>query len=774
MTTDPQDLNRVLDRYCPPAGAADELLDAGGRIRPAWAPLIGLLAGQSPDQIARRFARGDQYLHDAGVHYRHYSGTASAERDWPLSHVPVVIEAREWATLERGLIHRAELLEQVMADLYGPADLIVQGLLPPQLVAQNPEWLRPMVGVKPVSGHYLHHLAFEIGRAPDGRWFVLGDRAQAPSGAGFALENRMATARVFSDLFPQAQVARLGGFFDDLRRMMGDGPGHAAILTPGPRTDTYFEHAYIARHLGLLLLEGEDLRVQDGQVMVRMVGGPEPVRSLWRRLDSRFADPLELYQGSALGTPGLVGALRAQALSMVNALGSGVIEARALMAFLPAISQALTGQPLALPNIATWWCGAPQARDHVLAHLPRMMLGSALSPSLPFDPGPTPDPDQIIHQGAAFVGQEAVTLSTTPAMIDARLQPRPMLVRAFAVRGANGWSVMPGGYARIGRAPDVAALALQQGGSVADVWVVGDAPTQRSATPVSPARTGDPLPSRAADNLYWLGRYTERVGAQLRTARAFHLRWAETGGRWTPLLRHMQGFAGLTVDTSGPAIAGTLLDLIATARGCAAKIRDRFSPDAWLALKDLAHTAEDLAQRVQAGDDAARAMWVLQRKLAGFAGLVHENMYRAHGWRFLTLGRALEHADFVAHVLQVFGQPGAPAGSADLAIELGDSRLSHRHRHGMQATPETVCGLLGLDAGNPQSLLFQLGVIRDRHDALPGARNKGQLSDPARRILRLQTDLQLAAPGDLTETALQEMRNTLAQISDGVTQVYLS
>ncbi len=486
----------ILDGYAPQPGVADELFDAQGQMRPVWADFIAQLAALTPDEVETRFARGEQYLRDAGVYFRFYSGGPAQDREWPLSHVPVLIPEQEWAAICDGLTQRAELLEMVMADLYGPGQLVRDGHLPAELVAANPQWLRPLVGVQPRSGHWLHHLAFEIGRSPDGSFLVLGDRAQAPSGSGFALENRMATMRIFSDPFPRAHVHRLAGFFRAFREAMEEmaGDRRKAILTPGPNNDTYYEHTYIARYLGMTLLEGEDLIVQDGQVMVRTVSGVEPLGLLWRRIDSEFADPLELNEGSQIGTPGLIEALRQGNLSLINALGSGVIEARAFMAFLPRICETLMGEPLRLPNIATWWCGQAAERAHVVADAGRMMIGEALDPALPFAIGAntalggqflggadgqrTDLADWIARNGHRLVGQEAVTLSTTPAWQDGRLVPRPMTIRVLAARTATGWTFMPGGYARIGKSGDATALAMQAGGSVADVWVVSPQPVQ--------------------------------------------------------------------------------------------------------------------------------------------------------------------------------------------------------------------------------------------------------------------------------------------------------
>ena len=786
-------IDGLLEQYRPRPGVADELMQADGSLRAVWQPLIRQLARLSPEELSQRTARADQYLKDAGVYFRQYTGTGSTERAWPLSHIPVVIGGAEWRQLSAGIIQRAELLERVMADLYGPGDLVNGGLLPAELITRNREWLRPVQGLHPRSGHFLHFLAFEIGRSPDGSWFVLGDRTQAPSGAGFALENRMATSRVFHDYFPAANVERLAGFFrgfrDAINGLRGDGDGRAAILTPGQHTDTYFEHAYIARYLGLMLLESDDLRVDRGSLMVSTVTGPQPVSVLWRRLDSRFSDPLELDESSALGTPGMVSALRSGAFTMLNCLGSGVLEARALMAFLPRISQALTGEALSLPNIATWWCGQPAELAYVRDNLDRMMIGPALSTRLPFEleastvlggsfrgAASRPVADWLNTDAANLVGQEAVTLSTTPALIDGQLVPRPMVVRVFAARTPDGWTVMPGGYARIGRTEDPTALAMQSGGSVADVWIVGDTPVRTdtlTAPPTGPfvRRLSGLLPSRAADNLYWLGRYVERAEAQVRKLRAYHLRLEDAV---VPLVEHLGDYIsdfGTDIEDSVPL---GLLDLFDAARGCAGKIRDRFSTDGWHALDDLSGTAHKLAAgKVTAGDDAARAMSVLLRKLAGFSGLVHENMFRDTGWRFLTMGRALERADNIASLLVAFADRAAPPGSLDVAVEVGDSVMIHRRRYSVETSRNTVIDLLALDPDNPRSLICQTRLLREQEAAMPRAQAKRQMSDFARQVLRLDTDLAVAVPEEITTARLTEMRAEIADISDALTALYL-
>jgi uncharacterized circularly permuted ATP-grasp superfamily protein/uncharacterized alpha-E superfamily protein len=786
---------RLLASYRPPPGAPDELLDREGRVRPVWRSFVDHFARLEPDELARRFARGDQYLRDAGVFFRQYGSSGPSERAWPLAHVPVLLEEDEARRLAEGLVQRAELLEAVLADLYGPNRLVAEGHLPARLVAGSREWLRPLVGVPPRGGHYLHFIAIELGRGPDGGWWVLGDRTQAPSGAGFALENRFATSRIFADLYAGAHVHRLAGFFrtfrDTLQGLVADPGARAAILTPGQLNDTYFEHAYIARYLGLMLLEGEDLTLEDGRVMVRTVAGLRPVSVLWRRLDAAFADPLELDATSRLGTPGLVGAVRAGSVTLVNALGSGILETRALLAFLPRIAKALTGRRLILPNIATWWCGQGPEREHVRANKDRMMIGPALSTRLPFEgddatvlgtrfrPRARAAFDAWLDaEGSELVGQEAVTLSTTPAYENGTLVPRPMSLRVFLARTPQGWQMMQGGFARIGRTPEPRAIAMQLGGTAADVWVVSPRPVEtvsmlpaRSA-PFARVRPGV-LPSRAGDNLYWLGRYVERAEGTVRLLRAYHVRLAETADPDAPLLAHLgRWLESLGIDADEP-VPTALLGTLDSATVSASHLRDRFSVDGWMALADLAKSARRLAERVAPGDDCARAMSVLVRKLTGFSGLVHENMYRFTGWRFLSIGRSLERAIGMSDALARLAGPEAPDGALDLAVEIGDSVMSHRRRYAVATTRATVVDLLALDALNPRSVLYQLAELKAHVAWLPDAEVDGQLSHLSRAVLQAHTRLAVETPETVDGTSLRALMLELEALSTLTCDTYL-
>ena len=784
---------RLLAGYRPLPGVSDELLDSSGAIRPAWRAFINHIAAMSPEEISHRIEQGDQYLRDAGVFFRQY-GDGQAERAWPLSHIPVLVHEKEWATITEGLIQRADLLESIVADLYGDQRLVQEGHLPASLVAMSPEWLRPLVGVRPRSGQFLHFIAFEIARGPDGRWWVLGDRVQAPSGAGFALENRVATARVFSDHYARANIHRLAGFFrafrDTMNDLRGDTDSRVGILTPGRLNDTYFEHAYIARYLGFMLLEGEDLTVENGQVMVRTIAGLEPVSVLWRRIDAAFADPLELNEQSRLGVPGVVEAVRRGQMAVVNALGSGILETRALLAFMPRIAQALLGESLKLPNIATWWCGQESERSHVLAHADRMMIGEALSTRMLFDSEDSTElgatlaerqqnlGEMIDQRGAMLVGQEAVTLSTTPVMVDGVLTPRPMSLRVFLARTPRGWRAMPGGYARIGHSRDATAIAMQRGGSVADVWVLSDKPVKNETllpSPTAPYKRSRrvELPSRAADNLFWMGRYVERAEGLIRMLRAWHVRLAEAARDDTQLLAHVRAFPGFHGADPTSEAPAALLSSISAATASATQVRDRFSIDGWTALNDLAASAQAELADVSPGHESARALGRLLHKVTGFSGLVHDNMYRFAGWRFLTIGRALERAINMSEALAWFADEGAPEGALDLVVEVGDSVLTHRRLFAVATSRSTVIDLLACDANNPRSVLYQLEEMKEQVAFLPGVREADGMSALSRGILKLQADVAVAAPESLDTARLKEMRVELWRVSDLLTQAYL-
>ena len=791
----------LLSAYAPLPGAYDELLDASGAVRPHWQPVMQALDALSPAGIESRFAVANRHLRDSGVYYRIYeAGGSGAERVWPLDPVPLVMPSAEWDSLANGLVQRARLLELVLDDLYGPQQLVADGLIPAALVAGNPEFLRPVQGVPVRGGARLHQIAVDLGRGPDGTWWVLGDRTQAPSGAGYALENRIALSRALPDLYGSLGVRRLAPWFDSFRQSLaaltGQPQPRIGLLTPGPLNETYFEHAWLARYLGFLLVEGSDLTVRDDAVHVRTIGGLKRVNVLLRRLDADFADPLELNGASRLGVPGLVQALRAQSVVLANALGSGVLEARALLGFLPGLSKALLGEKLAIPNIATWWCGQPLERETVLANLDSMVLAPALGPTVPglLDTGPIygASMDSFAQKtfgeamrlrGMDVAGQEIVKLSTMPVWRDGRLQPRPFSLRVFLARTAEGWSVMPGGFCRVADVPDARVLSMQAGVRSADVWVLSDRPVEPVSLLPAPGdvavqRVIGYLPSRAADNLFWLGRYIERAEATLRLARCLALRLVEAGAdaaRTRPTVARLllklelpgalpekpplEPVQAVLFDTRQ---SGSIVSLAQEALRTASVIRDRVSPDAWRTLNELCM----LLARPGAG--ALQTIERALRLVAAFSGLAQENINRLSGWRFLELGRRIERALATCRLADTFAAPDAAQDSLDAMLELADSVQTYRARYLMGASRRAILDLVLLDPGNPRSAAFQIDRIAEHLAALPQGEEGGLLDTTRRLAVRLQANLRTVQAQDIDREATRAVEQQLRDLSDAI------
>ncbi|MGB7432712.1 MAG: circularly permuted type 2 ATP-grasp protein [Ahrensia sp.] len=775
----------------------DEMLRPDGTIKPVWQPFFDHLAGLSSHELGLRFSRGDQYLRDAGVLYRQYDETLSTEREWPLSHIPVIIGDDEWQRISDGLIERADLLEYILRDFYGDNKLVSSGQLPAKLLSQNPNWLRPMMGVGNQDTKLINAISFEIGRGPDGNWWVISDLIEAPSTAGFAIENRIAMGRVFPNFFAGANVRRLAGFFQEFQQRLseikGRDDGEVALLSPGTMNQNYPEHSYMARYLGLLLVEGEDLIVQDGKAMVRTVAGLKPVSLVWNRLPSTMFDPLELDASSMLGAAGLVQAIRSGRLKTVNTVGAGVLETRALMAFFPKIARAYQGKALALPNIATWWCGQDSQRDHVIANKARMMVGDAFSTvPLMSDQRTTTFDDRagglqtqkmtelLMASGHTLVGQEAVTLSTTPAWEDGRLVARPMCIRISMARTNNGWSVMPGGYARISAGNDAKALAMQRGGKVADVWVTSservDTPTLLSfsgnAAPHS--LTHSLLPSRAADNLFWLGRYVERAEQNMRYFRAYFARISDGAGHGDAMPVFMRERLMGGVAPRAASIAARFGEPLGLALQSASRVSDRFSPDGMMALRGLVNDARALDHQAIATEDIPVRISRLLRQITGFSGLVHENMYRSDGWRFLSIGISLERAANMCELLAACLAADTVSGALDLALEIGDSVVSHRTRFQIAATPESVASLLVIDPQNPRSLRYHITRSKAQIAHLPNQEVDQLMSQVARQVLLLETQLATSTPAQLSPAVLHQIKQDIWAVSDTLNATHLA
>src|SRR5580658_2654814 len=789
-------LEQFISGYRLLPGIFDEMMDGDGRVRAHWRPFLSMLAALGSDEINRRFAAADRYLRDSGVFYRVYEDTAGIERPWPLSHIPLIIEPGEWRQLEAGLIQRAELLEAVLKDSYGPGTLTRDGRVPAALIAGNPEFLRPLVGIEPPGGTHLRFYAVDVGRGADGRWWVLNDRAQAPSGAGYAIENRLALSRAIPDIYRTARVERVAPFFQALQAELvalnRQDDARTCLLTPGPMNETYFEHAYLARYLGLLLVDGEDLIARDDGVFIRTVSGLRRTEVLLRRVDADFADPLELNAASRLGVAGLLKAVRDGKIVIINSLGAGLVEARAMLAFLPALAPIVLGEELKVQNVATWWLGRADMREEMLGKLDSMVIAAAFTEQLPS----TRQTSEILGARLDDLEQEAVTLSSMPVWRDGRLQPRPFTLRLFLAKTGERWQVLPAGFVRIAEDLDARAVSLQRGAATADAWVLAHGPVAETtllptAERMPVQRATGLLPSRAADNLFWVGRYVERAEATLRLVRAIVNRVAEADDAAAPVIASIgallaawnaipkdtnlapETFIARAVLTRAD-LEGSLPSLTGSARSAASVIRDRFSPDAWRAINDLATMISTPLAIGPAASAIAERVEAALRILSALSGLAQENMTRLAGWRFLELGRRIERALLTCRLTRCFAQAGGLDGELDVLLELADSQISYRQRYVMVAALTPVVDLVMLDPNNPRSVVFQLDRIETHLGALPRSNSTGRLSPVQQIAASIATQLRTADAAKIDDALIMELEQALMKLSDAISGAYLT
>ena len=751
----------TLDLYQPPlryAAAYDELSADGVTPRPHWKHLMESLRDIGPEELARRWNRAERRIRENGITYNVYSDTLGAHRDWKIDIVPLLIPADEWRFIEAGIIQRAQLLSLLLEDLYGSQRLVMHGYFPAALLYGNPAFLRPLVGVHVPAQSYLHMLAVDLARSPDGQWWVLADRTQAPSGSGYALENRTIVSDALPDLFRTSNVLRLAPFFRAQREALtnlteSDNP-RIVLLTPGPYNETYFEHSYIARYLGFTLVQGADLTVRHRRVYLKTVDGLEKVDVILRRVDDSFCDPLELRGDSLLGVPGLVDAVVAGNVKVANALGSGLIETAAIMPFLPGLSTQLLGEKLKLPSVATWWCGQDYALDWVLNNLDSVVVKPAF-PSRAMEPVfgaelPQTEKGKFAEQLRArpqeYVAQEQVALSTAPVWDQGCLNSRSVVLRTYVLNTGNGWIAIPGGLVRVAEA-EGSVVSMQRGGHSKDAWVLWDGPIDTFSMlrprnePVELRRVSRVVPSSVADNVFWLGRYAERAQNLARILRAMipRVRRAEEPelacllrlhgcleSRYSklPKPKHRrptsaeleQEMTSLFTDAKRPdSLAHTLSEVYRIGDN----VRERLSADMMSLIGQLRDFIQ-LEPKTQFLEYPAILTDCLEL-LSAFSGLERENINRGLGWLFMTIGRRLERAIYLTRQLREITTPLAEQDWSllECLLEVADSSMTYRARYYTTLQPLAVLDVLMADETNPRSLDFQLSHLADLYQKLP-------------------------------------------------------
>ena len=745
---------QLLEAYPLPQSRYDEMLETSSKPRAHWRALFEQLVATPEEAMRQRVREIERQVRENGVTYNIYADPQGTDRPWDLDLLPQIIPPDEWGAIEAGVAQRADLLNRMLGDIYGPQTLIAAGLLPPALVHGNAAYLRPGHGISGPGGIALHVYAADLARAPDGQWWVVADRTQAPSGAGYALENRLAISRVFPDLFRDLKVEPLARFFATLRDSLAQWAPHRGqtpmivLLTPGPYNETYYEHALLARYLGFPLVEGNDLTVRDGCVWLKTLSGLERVHAILRRLDDDYCDPLEMRSDSALGIPGLTEAARRGNVLIANGLGSNLLESGAMLGFLPAICERLLGEPLKMPSVATWWCGQATALGETVARLDELVIKPA-SPQMRMDAvfgHDLTDARRAALLAAMranpqnYIAQELVRISQAPIwdrQQGRRLKAGAIGLRVYACATPNGYIVMPGALTRVASGPDARVLSMQRGGGSKDTWVLSRGPVssfsliRRAVTAGDLVRSAHNLSSRVAENLFWFGRYCERCDNTARLLRValgqliddspdrLGLEWGAVvalsrrcGLVPTDTLPGRDAIeAALRAAVADPALPGLAFSMRQLFR-IAFQLRERLSLDNWRTLNRMVQSLARWESQTPTMAEALSELDQAASSLMTLAGFAMDGMTRDQGWRFLSMGRRVERLQFLG--LSVQSALAMPVGAElDWLLELADSIVTYRSRYMARPQWLPVLDLLLRDESNPRSIAFQLKGLHD-------------------------------------------------------------
>ena len=811
----------LLANYQPQPGAFDEMVGREGVVRPHWRYLVNAMGSLGLDALSDRRHEAQRHLSESGVTYTVYSDGEPRERTWQLDPLPVLVSSKEWFEIESGLIQRAELMNLIFKDLYGPQHLIRRGILPLELVYGHGGFLRACHPLHPRATHPLAMYAADVVRGPNGAAWVLNDRTQSPSGAGYALENRVVMSRILPSLFRDSHVHRLALFFQNLRASLAalsprqDVDPRIVVLTPGALNETYFEHSYLASYLGYTLAQGDDLTVQGGRVWLRSMRRLEPVDVILRRVDDHYCDPLELRPDSRLGVPGLVQAVRAGTVAVVNPLGASVLENPALNTFLPAIAKHFLGQDLRLPSAQSWWCGRPAECDHVLANLDKLVIKPIYreAGAMPvFGADLTRKArerltERIRARPYRYVGQERLHFSAVPTLVDGGLEGRHAVLRSFLVAREDGYVVMPGGLTRIAPSQDSYVVSNQAGGLSKDTWILASEPEKLvTLLPTAVPRMAAPdmrgaLPGRIADNLFWLARYAERAEQTARVMRTVLRLYRNAQEFRDPLDRacldvllealtrvtaSYPGFLGpdrapLRAEPMGELLAlifdgqraGSLTYSLRALMAAAYTVRDRISADTWRVINDIrakldAMQARSHSELGDVQDDLDEQI----TSLIALAGLAQESMLRGQAWLFLDMGRRLERGQLIVALLRavvvdrcdVSQEPGL----LEAVLASSESLIAYRRGYHDNPRCQPVLELLLLDETNPRSLAFQLQTLQAHVDLLPRGEGEQRLSEQMLMVQDAATRLRMADPEVLAEPDGRGRRGELDQLLEAI------
>ena len=761
------------DAYC-------ESFVASGQPREHWQSVIAAINATTPELLRQRQDRVKRMRHEDGATYNPFDTPDGKGTPWALEMIPLPLTTWEWAGLESGIIQRARLLEQILADVYGPQELLKSGHLPSELIYANPHFLHTSHGIQPSCNRFLTYYAADLYRGADGRFRVLRDYSANPVGLGYALENRIVISRMFPELYHRTQIRRLAPFFQTFhnslvqRATLRREDPNIVLLSPGPDSPIYFEHALLSRYMGYPLVEGQDLTVRNGRVFLKKLAGLEPVDTIFRHIADQNSDPFALRRDTGFGVAGLIQVAREQNIDIANPIGSGFLETPVLPVFLPELCRRLRGEELRLENHPSWWCGTPEGQRQVLANFDQLNVTSALDPSAPIAPNLF---NALQATPFAFMASEVVRPSTVPVWEYEGICARPALLRIFACATEEGFAVMPGGLAMTAADTNTLLSGVPERLQSKDIWILSDQPVElfskmSSLHAVAEFRRSSDLPSRVADHLLWLGRYLERAEGLIRLLRSVFRRLAsEARPEDIPELEFLLNL--LRAGNTLPPIPEnkkisphnleeqlhdalyrlerpeSVIAILKRVQDAARNVRDRLSRDSWRVINRLEEFGES-----STGDPLDLLDNTLFT-LSAFSGLAMEGMTRSLGWRFMDMGRRVERALHQIGLIRI-GLPQvcvAPQNALEALLEVSDSIMTYRARYRTAFQLAPVLDLLLLDESNPKSLAFQFSQLSAHVEDLPRQSERRFASPEERIALEMLTAIRLL---DLTGLACSQ------------------
>lgn len=805
----------------------DEMFNPDLSVKGDWNELLENFKQLGIDGLSQRQSDINWLLEENGVTYNVYNDPNGLNRPWNLNVVPFLLEAKEWQQIEKGLKQRADILDKVLKDIYGERKLIKEGIVPHEVIYGHRGFLRQCDKISYKIDRHLLLYAADLARGSDGRMWVVNDRSQAPSGMGYALENRSTTNRVFAEIFADMNVKRLSEFFKEFNELLVEASPekienpNIVILTPGSHNETYFEHAYLASFLGYPLVQGNDLVVRDGLLYMKSLKGLKRVHVVLRRVDDVFTDPLELREDSHLGVAGLLDVVRRQNVAIVNPIGSGILENPGLIPFMPAICRYFLKEELHLPQIASWWCGQEKEKKYVLENLSSLVIkpidrtnrehihfGEHLS-----EKELEALRKEIEKKPYHFVAQEHISFSTTPNFSNGNFEPRNMVARTFTMAGKNGYNVMPGGLVRVAPERDNLRVSNQRGGTSKDFWIIGTTRNEekssfnwnrKSAISVSGL---DDLPSLTAENLYWAGRYVGRTLVNARFLRMVLKQMNSTESSQQQAcsvklnvlykaVTHMTGTFPGFMDTDKKGVfaipnpleeimavvldrnkVGSLANTMSMFSNSYYSIRNLWSSDMWRVFENIQKIWRNLENEKEITiTKLIRALNQLITRLIAFMGLIEESIMVDQGLLLYFIGLQLEQSMLTitkCRSLLVIKQSG------QTEYEILESLLSsheslniYRYSYRSYIRIEPVISLLLMDLHYPRSLAFQLGRLQKDIARLPHSKKSDVLMNYEKNVfeafakLRLANSESLALIKDQDSLIREDLDALLAQLSD--------